>query len=302
MNYTTPVGRLPDTTVNIEGLWLLQALLGISRLTPELRGLPYGAARSDDWMIDNPGVAHLQEQGLVLDDGQVHPDLAERLLALAVPDVELVMVVSSGSIDWDSRGGTEPGQTPAALQVPDGQVRVVLARRKGLWVSAVRARDEVTIDAAPGGYTAAAAAVMINGLLDHVHPCGPSTMTAVTLPTDDLRSAAGAGPAQRVSVLSAAGLRGSALSEVLAAMEDPHAEAVLYGRAYSDIETYMSAAILNVRDSEQGRIVVYDMAPIRGASQEWTMVSPATVPQLEAGVARVIGSVPIARWDDHIRS
>jgi hypothetical protein len=97
-------------------------------------------------------------------------------------------------------------------------------------------------------------------------------------------------------------LRGSALSEVLAAMEDPHAEAVLYGRAYSDIETYMSAAILNVRDSEQGRIVVYDMAPIRGASQEWTMVSPATVPQLEAGVARVIGSVPIARWDDHIRS
>ena len=49
MTVDTPPAPTSDITVNLEGLWLLQAMLGISQLAPELRGRPYGQAQNTEW-------------------------------------------------------------------------------------------------------------------------------------------------------------------------------------------------------------------------------------------------------------
>ena len=77
--WAEPTEVTPDVTVNLEGLWLLQALLGIPQLAPELRVRPYGAARSDEWQADLPGIEVLREQGLVDDAGRGPDQFASRL-------------------------------------------------------------------------------------------------------------------------------------------------------------------------------------------------------------------------------
>ena len=52
--------------------------------------------------------------------------------------------------------------------IPDDQLRIVLARRDGRWVSAARAGEDVTIDDVAGGGMEWLAAV-VAGQLDVVH-------------------------------------------------------------------------------------------------------------------------------------
>ena len=94
--WAEPTEVTPDVTVNLEGLWLLQALLGIPQLATELRVRPYGAARTDEWQVDHPGIEVLREGGLVDDAGRVLEQFASRLQVLAAPDVEVAALISRG--------------------------------------------------------------------------------------------------------------------------------------------------------------------------------------------------------------
>ena len=60
---TTSTEPAEAVTVNVEALWLLQAMLDIPTLAPELRTLPYGAARSKEWLVTSPEVAALAQSG-----------------------------------------------------------------------------------------------------------------------------------------------------------------------------------------------------------------------------------------------
>lgn len=95
---TTPEDNIADVTVNLAGLWLLQAIMGIPTLAPDLVALPYGAARTDDWIGTHPGMAALREQGLVGRDGRVVDGLARRLDILAAPDVDVAIHAGSGPL------------------------------------------------------------------------------------------------------------------------------------------------------------------------------------------------------------
>ena len=60
-----------DVTVNVEGFWMLQALLDIRHVAPELRCRPFVATDSSDWLYEHPGMAVMREQGIVVEeDGQ----------------------------------------------------------------------------------------------------------------------------------------------------------------------------------------------------------------------------------------
>src|SRR5258705_2863358 len=114
----------PDLNVDLNALWLLQALLGIPKLAPELRALPYGAARSDDWLVDHPGVAVLREQGLVDAAGQVLDKISSRLQVLAFPDVEVALLISrDGPLMPVPILLDDPSTWPA---IPGNQLRIVL--------------------------------------------------------------------------------------------------------------------------------------------------------------------------------
>ncbi|WP_459979920.1 ESX secretion-associated protein EspG, partial [Mycobacterium avium] len=112
-----------DITVNLDGLWLLQAMLGISQLAPELRGRPYGQPQSTDWLAAHPGLAVLVEQGIADEGAVVRTDIAERMAVLANPDVEILVWVSQGPMNVVTPVVMDDPSTWRA--VPDEQLRVV---------------------------------------------------------------------------------------------------------------------------------------------------------------------------------
>jgi len=297
-------GVASDVTVNLDGLWLLQAMLGIRTLAPELRARPYGAARSDEWIPNHPGVEVLRAAGVVDSTGRVVDTVAERLTVLAAPDVEVAVVVSRGPMNWTPLMDLADPSTYRAVRAE--QLRIVLARRNNRWVSAARAGDEVTIDDVVGGGADWLRSLVL-GVLDAVHPCEPSRMAALNVPLDEILTAA----AERVATdadapgrdarLRALGVKGAALSELAAVIDEPLVEAVVYARAYVDAETRLGVSALNLRDTDAGRVALYRMAPLRGSNQEWMTIAPATGPQVEQGIRTVLSSVNINSWENHRR-
>lgn len=299
----TPATSGSDITVNLEGLWLLQAMLGIAQLAPELRGRPYGQAQDTQWLTAHPGLAVLVEQGIADEGAVVRSDIAERMAILANPDVEIVILVSRGPMNVVTPAVMDDPSTWRAI--PDEQLRIVLARRDGRWASAVRARSLVTIDDCPGTDQEWIERLIVEAL-DSVHRIEPARISAVNVPLEDMRTAvsmhAQAGSAAaKMAALRSLGLRGGALAELGAALEDPQAEALAYARAHVDTETVWSETVLNVRDTASGRVALYRLNPPPGTHQEWLAIAPATPAQLHHALTTVFDSVGVRAWASHER-
>ncbi len=294
-----------DVTVNMAALWVLQAILGIPRLAPELQAWPYAAARSNDWLNDHPAVEALREQGLVGPDGRVIKSLARWLRILAVPDVEVALQVGPGARQQSIPDLNDPNTWRS---IPDGELRVVLARQDGHWVSAVRVGDDVTIDHVDGAADPRWLSDHVVALLDAVHPCGPSRMTAINVPLEEILTAAAeragleADSPQRDNALRTMGVRAADLAELGELMDAPLAEAVLYARAYDEAAVHTSSSTLDVRDSDAGRVVLYQLPSVRGAAQEWMTIAAGSVAQIEQGVTTVLAGVGVRSWETHRRA
>src|SRR5271154_319709 len=94
-----------DITVNVEGFWMLQALLDIRHVAPELRCRPFVSTDSMDWLNQHPGI---------VDGETVNEAVAARMRVLAVPDLEIVALLSRGKLLY---GVKEKGEDGAEEQV-----------------------------------------------------------------------------------------------------------------------------------------------------------------------------------------
>ena len=303
MTAEIPTTATSDITVNLEGLWLLQAMLGISQLAPELRGRPYGQPQSTEWLTAHPGLAVLVDQGIADEGAVVRSDIAARMKVLATPDVEVILLVSRGPMNVVTPVVMDDPSTWRAI--PDEQLRVVLARRDGRWASAVRAGSYITIDDCPGTDQEWVQR-LVGEALDSVHRVEPARISAVNVPLDDMRTAIAAhakadSAAAKLAALRALGLRGGALAELGAALEDPQAEALVYARAHVDIDTVWSQTVLNLRDTASGRVALYRLNPPPGSQQEWLAIAPATPAQLHHALTTVFDSVGVRAWANHER-
>jgi len=303
MTAEIPATATSDITVNLEGLWLLQAMLGISQLAPELRGRPYGQPQSTEWLTAHPGLAVLVDQGIADEGAVVRSDIAARMKVLATPDVEVILLVSRGPMNVVTPVVMDDPSTWRAI--PDEQLRVVLARRDGRWASAVRAGSYITIDDCPGTDQEWVQR-LVGEALDSVHRVEPARISAVNVPLDDMRTAIAAhakadSAAAKLAALRALGLRGGALAELGAALDDPRAEALVYARAHVDIDTVWSQTVLNLRDTASGRVALYRLNPPPGSQQEWLAIAPATPGQLHHALTTVFDSVGVRAWASHER-
>ena len=303
MTAEIPATATSDITVNLEGLWLLQAMLGISQLAPELRGRPYGQPQSTEWPTAHPGLAVLVDQGIADEGAVVRSDIAARMKVLATPDVEVILLVSRGPMNVVTPVVMDEPSTWRAI--PDQQLRVVLARRDGRWASAVRAGSYITIDDCPGTDQEWVQR-LVGEALDSVHRVEPARISAVNVPLDDMRTAIAAhakadSAAAKLAALRALGLRGGALAELGAALDDPQAEALVYARAHVDIDTVWSQTVLNLRDTASGRVALYRLNPPPGSQQEWLAIAPATPAQLHHALTTVFDSVGVRAWASHER-
>jgi hypothetical protein len=293
-------------TVDVEALWVLQAMLDIPTLPPELRSLPYGAAQTKDWLSADPRVDTLQHNGLVGPNRTVMETVAHRLQALAVPDVEIVILVSHGEIHWAGPIDVEDPQT-WKLTAPQEQLSVVLARRDGRWVSGVRGGEHITLDDVDGAAGFAWVADIVTSLFDAFVPGQPSRLVAMNLPFDDLRAAAqertriGDVNPGRDLPLRGLGVPPAAVAELAELIDSPAAEAVVYARAHTDTRVSSSGCTLDVRATPAGRVVLYRMPTRPGATQDWMTITPATAIQVTQGLQAVLSSLNVSDWTHHRR-
>lgn len=302
-----PAEPIADVTVNLHGMWLLQAMLDIATMPPELSTVPYGAPRDSTWISGDPRIEQLQEAGVVGGDGHVIPAVANRLRVLAAPDVEVAILIARGSLSWKGRiDVTDPSTW--RRDIPDNQLQIVLARRDGRWVSAARSGDDITIDDVGfDGGSAMWLRDIILDQLDAIHPVDPSRIAPMNLPYEDIlsaaaqRAAAGEDPQQREVPLRALGVPPAAAAELGALLDEPVIEAVLYARAHTDARSDTGATALNLRDTEHGRVALYQMLAPRGSTQDWMVIAPGSASQILQGIRTVLSSLNVRDWESHQR-
>lgn len=147
--------RLSTTS---EGLWLTAALCGVSRLPRALKVRPTDGIEGAD-LSSHPGIAVLQDAGVYVNGG-VDGDVAQWVMVLGRPDIEVTVDVSVPAVSSDrllgpppvfrttadlaaiSKGGDAAIEAYAELlewrkQQPPQRI-ATLCCRDGYWVSAAR--------------------------------------------------------------------------------------------------------------------------------------------------------------------
>ena len=285
---------------------MLQALLDIRHVAPELRCRPFVSTDSMDWLNEHPGMAVMREQGIV--DGEtVNEAVAARMRVLAVPDLELVALLSRGKLlygikEKDEGGAEEP---VGSRDIPDNEFRVLLARRGQHWVSAVRVGNEITVDDVAIADTASIAALLFDAL-ESIHHAEPAAINAVNVPLEEMLEITKAWQSSGFNVFSGGDLRRLGISAATVAalgqaLSDPSAEASVYARQYRDDDKAPSASVLSLKDGSGGRIAMYQQARTAGSNEAWLAICPATPQLVQVGVKTVLETLPYGEWKTHSR-
>jgi hypothetical protein len=294
-----------DITVNVEGFWMLQALLDIRHVAPELRCRPFVSTDSMDWLNQHPGMAVMREQGIVTGDA-VEESIAARMRVLAAPDLEIVALLSRGKLLYGVKEKEEGEEEQVGSRdIPDNEFRVLLARRGSHWVSAVRVGDEITVDDVAVADTASIAALVFDAL-ESIHHADPAAINAVNVPLEEMLEITKAWQSSGFNVFSGGDLRRLGISAATVAalgqaLSDPAAEAAVYARQYKDDAKAPSASVLSLKDGSGGRIAMYQQARTAGSNEAWLAICPATPQLVQVGVKTVLETLPYGEWKTHSR-
>ncbi len=295
-----------DITVNVEGFWMLQALLDIRHVAPELRCRPFVSTDSMDWLNEHPGMEIMREQGIVTGD-TVNESVSARMRVLAAPDLEVIALLSRGKLLYGVKEPEEGGdEEPAGSRdIPDNEFRVLLARRDQHWVSAVRVGTEITVDDVAITDTASIAALVFDGL-ESIHHADPAAINAVNVPLEEMLEVTKAWQSSGFNVFSGGDLRRLGISAATVAalgqaLSDPAAEAAVYARQYRDDARAPSASVLSLKDGSGGRIAMYQQARTAGSGEAWLAICPATPQLVQVGVKTVLETLPYGEWKTHSR-
>ncbi|WP_046321957.1 ESX secretion-associated protein EspG [Mycobacterium sp. UM_Kg1] len=291
-----------DITVNVEGFWMLQALLDIRHVAPELRCRPYVSTDSNDWITEHPGMAVMREQGIVVDD-QVNETVAARMRVLAAPDLEVVALLSLGKLRYGV--SEDEDQVPGSRDIPDNEFRVLLARRGEHWVSAVRVGTDITVDDVAITDATSIAALVLDGM-ESIHHADPAQITAVNVPMEEMLEATQSWQDSGFNIFTGGDLRRMGISAATVAalgqaLSEPAAEAAVYARQYRDDAKGPSASVLSLKDGSGGRIALYQQARTAGSGEAWLAICPATPQLVQVGVKTVLDTLPYGAWKTHRR-
>jgi hypothetical protein len=293
-----------DITVNVDGFWMLQALLDIRHVAPELRCRPYVSTDSNDWLNEHPGMAVMREQGIVVGElNEVQEQVAARMRVLAAPDLEVIALLSRGKLQYGVVD--DEYQAPGSRDIPDNEFRVVLARRNQHWVSAVRVGNDITVDDVAVADSASIASLVLDGL-ESIHHAEPAAINAVNVPLEEMLEVTKSWQESGFNVFSGGDLRRMGISAATVAalgqaLSDPAAEVAVYARQYRDDAKGPSASVLSLKDGSGGRIALYQQARTAGSGEAWLAICPATPQLVQVGIKTVLDTLPYGEWKTHRR-
>ena len=291
-----------DITVNVDGFWMLQALLDIRHVAPELRCRPFVSTDNNDWLNEHPGMAVMREQGIVVGD-EVQEQVDARMRVLAAPDIEVVALLSRGKLLYGIV--EDENQPPGSRDIPDNEFRVVLARRANHWVSAVRVGNDITVDDVAIADSASIASLVMDGL-ESIHHAEAAAINAVNVPLEEMLEATKSWQDSGFNLFSGGDLRRMGISAATVAalgqaLSDPAAEVAVYARQYQDDAKGPSASVLSLKDGSGGRIALYQQARTAGSGEAWLAICPATPQLVQVGVKTVMDTLPYGEWKTHSR-
>lgn len=281
---------------------MLQALLDIRHVAPELRCRPYVSTESNDWLTQHPGMTVMREQGIVVDDA-VNDHVATRMRVLAAPDLEIVALMSLGKLQYGIIDDED--QPPGSRDIPDNEFRILLARRGEHWVSAVRVGSDITVDDVSITDASSVAALVIDAL-ESIHHADPAQITAVNVPMEEMLEATQSWQDSGFNIFTGGDLRRMGISAATVAalgqaLSEPAAEAAVYARQYRDDAKGPSASVLSLKDGSGGRIALYQQARTAGSGEVWLAICPATPQLVQVGVKTVLDTLPYGAWKTHRR-
>jgi hypothetical protein len=313
------VGARLSTTS--EGLWLTAALAGITRLPVVLKLRPVGGVEA---INAHPGMAVLEEAG-VCHEGVLDPDVADWVMTLGRPDIELNVAINVPEADGDRLVGPppvftapeDPVQAYAALTEWAArrpvQRAAALCRRDGWWVGAARMwhvgfvddddvaveeLDEIVVSALGQTSSISQAVQDLLGAIDPAHMQGFSIEADVL---DSIVTHWQAHPdVNVVAMLADAGLSAEQARMIEVVGDSTTARATITALEHHVEGAAIGVRALMVADTLLGRVLVSSNSGPDG--QVWTMVTSGTEQRIAAAINDLLESLPSGPdWSTHQR-
>ncbi|WP_301149889.1 ESX secretion-associated protein EspG [Mycobacterium simiae] len=290
------------------------ALAGVSQLPPVLKVRPVGAVAAT--VADHPGMEVLEQAGVCL-GGALDGDVAEWILTLGRPDIEVDVVVTRPQTDPTTPAGpVTPFEAPQdAIEAADALARwnatwapqraLALCRRDNSWIAAARlwhtgaeGLDEVVVSAlGPVSPPEVVCAVLGNVAPAQFH--GINVEAAVIEPViNDWLAGRGS---DIVAMLTAIGLSVPQALIVEAIGDATTTRAVLTAAQFSLDGPQWAALGISVADTRLGRVVITNALGPDG--RQWTTVLPGSDAAVAGAVTELLDSLPTTTgWMTHQRS
>jgi hypothetical protein len=302
-----------------EGLWLIAALSGITRLPAALRVRPVGDTEA--MLASHPGVQVLEEAGMC-QGHTLDSDVLDWLLTVGRCDIEVsIRVVRPDERSARLCGPPEIFKPPAdPLRDPHGAAAAlrawrahqsaertaVLCRRDGKWVVAARVwrigddpLDEVTLSPLAGDTTVFQA---VNDLLgDEV----PADFEGISLQAERLEAVLNSWQRDPqgydvIGELLKLGLTARQARVIVAVSDTGAVRAAIGATQYSVDGPEFAASGAMVVDSLMGRVVI--SSNTTDDQQRWTMLFPGTTTRVSRAVSDVLQDLPSGTgWERHQR-
>jgi hypothetical protein len=267
-------------TTTANGVWVLQALLGVETLPIALRLRPFIPSLFEESVLvqttagpiplaQTAEYASLVAAGVIDSAGAVDDTVRDWMTVLGRAERQVVLVIR------------RPDPKTAGTQSPTVEERVLVVCRHRRWMAmAARDGDEVVIDAVgESDQPAGQVELICNTVLPGFGEAVAADVEGVNVPAEliysTLSSAAPHGRGALAAALARLGLQ-PGLTEVLtaAARCDESAMAVV-SVIDSGVAEHVHPRVLTVADTEYGRVAITTSAGADG--KEWMTIWPATV-------------------------
>jgi hypothetical protein len=282
-------------TTTPNGIWMLQALLGVETMPVALRLKPFVPSVHASLTVDtNAGprpltqtaeYAGLVAAGVIDGRGEVDPAVRDWMTVLGRPERQIVLAIRRPAPSDERRQG-------AATPLVEERALVVCRHRRWLAMAA-RSGDEVVIDAVgESDRPEEQVSLMCQTLLPAFGEAEPAAIEGVNVPAELLLSTvANTSPLGREAISAALGRLGLSPSQVdvitAAARLEESAMAVVAIMDHG-AKLYVHPRVLTVVDTEFGRVsITYTTGADR---RQWMSVWPASIPALREDLAELLAA------------
>jgi hypothetical protein len=285
-------------TTTVEGVWALQAMLGIESMPTALRLKPYIPSVHQDLVVETTaGPLPLQQTaeylslvqaGVIDTQGRVDDIVRDWMTVIGRADRQVMLVVRRPAGEITHGDGTT---TPTVHE------RVLVVCRHKRWMAMVaRDGDEMVVDAVgESDDPATQVALMSHTVLAAFGDAPAADIEGVNVPADLLQTAmersAGQGREAMITALGRLGLQPAQAEIVAAAARHDESAMAVVSVIDRGISTTVHDRVLTVADTEYGRVSMTTTLSPDG--KKWMSIWPAHHAALQADLGDLL-SVPRA--------